>query len=236
MNTLSAIVFLLNIGLMAFIAYDVMKKKQPTDNSSAPEDTTESEGVPSPDGNRPEKKAGIGKSKFSMAEVRKIAERAAQAALEDAVAGEMTLDEVQFDDEPASSESNPATLDKEAMKAAFETDERIDAEVAASNGTSEPMATGSTFDELARAELILGRKTEPSTEEHQYVVRVFADFKDTQLMDHIPKYILDKLNECHRKVEELNEKKTPMHNVEPEKVKEYAEFILEDYLPKSHKH
>lgn len=233
MNTaLFAIVFLLNIGLMAFIAYDVMKKKTEKDDSTP----TESDETSEPETKSPKKRAGIGKSKFSMAEVRKIAERAAQAALEDAVAGEMNLDEVQFDDEKEMPVKNPATLDSEGMKNAFETDERIDAEVAESNGVSEPLASGSTFDELARAELILGRKTEPTSEEHQYVVRVFADFKDTQLMDHIPKYILDKLNECHRKVEEINENKNEPAVSEPEKVKDYSEFVLEDFLPKKHKH
>lgn len=229
-----AIVFAMNIGLMAYISYDVLKKKQKTVDT-ANDNEPNADAAKPPFDSQPTKKAGIGKSKFSMDEVRMIAQRAAETALADAVAGEIELDEVRFDDEDDTRLQNNATLDPDAVKIAFETDVRIDAEVAESNGVSEPMASGSTFDELARAELILGRKTEPTTEEHQYVVRVFADFKDTQLMDHIPKYILDKLNECHRKVEAMNEPKLSENKSEPVKVKNYEEFLLDDFLPSYHK-
>ena len=129
-------------------------------------------------------------------------------------------------------------MSPEEIKEAFETDNRIAEEIAASdNSVAEPIAEGATFDELARAELILGRKTAPTTEEHQYVVRVFADFKNTELMTHLPRYILDKLDECHRKVDEIAAEKesSKITAPEPVSVKAYGEFELSDFLPKYQK-
>ena len=51
-------------------------------------------------------------------------------------------------------------------------------------------------------------------------------------MDHIPRYILDKLDECQRKVEALGVK---VETTAPEKVSvnSFDEFIISDFIPKS---
>ena len=51
-------------------------------------------------------------------------------------------------------------------------------------------------------------------------------------MDHIPRYILDKLDECQRKVEAIGVK---IETTVPEKVSvnSFDEFIISDFIPKS---
>lgn len=237
-DILLASVFLLNIGLMAFIAFDVMRRKKdsneekPAEAPSTPEQT-QSSASPSPG-----RKAGIGRSKYSVDDVRKLVAKAAEAVVVEYFNEEIELEDVEFDEPKEIQAPAPPVLSSEEIKAAFETDERLAEEIAASDDSvAEPIAEGATFDELARAELILGRKTAPSSEEHQYVVRVFADFKNTELMNHLPRYILDRLDDCHRKVDEMAEAKetAKVATPEPVNVKAFGEFELSDFLPNYHK-
>lgn len=238
-DLLLAAVFLLNIGLMAFIAFDVMRRKKDS-NEEKPAETpsSSSEQTPSSVPKSPGLKAGIGRSKYSVDDVRKLVAKAAETVVVEYFNEEIELEDVEFDEPKETETPAPPALSSEEIKAAFETDERLAEEIAASDDSvAEPIAEGATFDELARAELILGRKSKPSSEEHQYVVRVFADFKNTELMNHLPRYILDRLDECHRKVDEMAEAKetAKVATPEPVNVKAFGEFELSDFLPKYHK-
>lgn len=237
-DLLLAAVFLLNIGLMALIAFDVMRRKKDTGEEKPDEAQSSSEQTPGAVPPSPGKKAGIGKSKYSVDDVRKLVAKAAEAVVVEYFNEDIELEDVEFDEPKETQTPAPPALSPEEIKAAFETDERLSDEIAASDDSvAEPIAEGATFDELARAELILGRKTAPSSEEHQYVVRVFADFKNTELMNHLPRYILDRLDECHRKVDEMAEAKgtAKITTPEPVNVKAFGEFDLSDFLPKYHK-
>lgn len=218
-DILLSAVFMLNLGLMILYLADFRKNKMKT-----PDNGTKSDKAEDSASDKPVRKNAVGKSKFSIDEVRRIAAKASEVAVAE-ILEEIDIEDVSFD-EPDSSALSP-----EEVKEAFETDLRIAEEIADSNDTVVmPSASGCDFDELARAELILGRKTEPSAEEHQYVVRVFASVKDTKLMDHIPKYILDKLEECHRKVEALDTAKEAT-SINKTEVKTFDEFVLSDFLP-----
>lgn len=238
-DLLLAAVFLLNIGLMAFIAFDVMRRKKDS-NEEKPTETPSSfpEQTPSSNSPSPGRKAGIGRSKYSVDDVRKLVAKAAETVVVEYFNEEIELDDVEFDVPEETHTSPPPALNSEEIKAAFETDERLAEEIAASDDSvAEPIAEGATFDELARAELILGRKSKPTSEEHQYVVRVFADFKNTELINHLPRYILDRLDECHHKVDEMAEAKetAKIATPEPVNVKAFGEFDLSDFLPKYQK-
>lgn len=238
-DLLLAAVFLLNIGLMAFITFDVMRRKKDS-NEEKPTETPSSfpEQTPSSNSQSPGRKAGIGRSKYSVDDVRKLVAKAAEAVVVEYFNEEIELEDVEFDEPKETQTPTPPALSPEEIKAAFETDERLAEEIAASDDSvAEPIAEGATFDELARAELILGRKSKPTSEEHQYVVRVFADFKNTELMNHLPRYILDRLDECHRKVDEMAEAKetAKVATPEPVNVKAFGEFELSDFLPKYQK-
>lgn len=237
-DLLLAAVFLLNIGLMALIAFDVMRRKKDTGEEKPDEAQSSSEQTPVAVPPSPGKKAGIGKSKYSVDDVRKLVAKAAEAVVVEYFNEDIELEDVEFDEPKEPQSPAHSALSPEEIKTAFETDERLAEEIAASDDSiAEPIAEGATFDELARAELILGRKTAPSSEEHQYVVRVFADFKNTELMNHLPRYILDRLDECHRKVDEMAEAKetAKITTPEPVNVKAFGEFDLSDFLPKYHK-
>lgn len=237
-DILLAAVFLLNIGLMALIAFDVMRRKKDSNEEKPVETPSTPEQTPSSVPPSPGRKAGIGRSKYSVDDVRKLVAKAAEAVVVEYFNEEIELEDVEFDESKEIQTLAPPALSSEEIKAAFETDERLAEEIAASDDSvAEPIAEGATFDELARAELILGRKTAPSSEEHQYVVRVFADFKNTELMNHLPRYILDRLDECHSKVDEMTEAKETAKVVTPEpvNVKAFGEFELSDFLPKYHK-
>lgn len=224
-DILLSAVFMVNIGLMILYLADFRKRKSTSSDSTSDESGKKGD-APS----KPVRQAGIGKSKFSIDDVKRIAAKASEVAVAE-VLEEIEIDDVQFDED--STYPNSATLSPEAIKEAFETDQRIAEEVAENDDSVVvPSASGCDFDELARAELILGKKTEPTNEEHQYVVRVFASVKDTQLMSHIPKYILDKLEECHRKVEAL-ETKTEVAVSDKVEAKTFDEFVLSDFLPNS---
>ena len=220
------IVFAMNIGAMLFIAMDYLRKTK----KSVSKESEDKAGELSASDESDSRKATVGKSKFSIEEARKRAYAAVDDYLES-----IEEDDVEFDKTPESA-NNSATLSPEDAKKAFETDERIAKEIADSdNSVAEPMASGVGFDELARAEVILGKKNEPSAEEHKYVVRVFTEFKDTQLMTKIPQALLDKLELCHKKVEAMAAKPAePAEPVStPATIKAYAEFSLSDILPKS---
>lgn len=237
-DLLLAAVFLLNIGLMALFAFDVMRRKKDIPEEKPGEVPNTPEQSPVAVLSSSGRKAGIGKSKYSVNDVRKLVAKAAEAVVVEYFNEDIELDDVEFDVPEESPAPAPPALNSEEIKAAFETDERLAEEIAASDDSvAEPIAEGATFDELARAELILGRKTAPSSEEHQYVVRVFADFKNTELMNHLPPYILDRLDECHRKVDEMAEAKetTKVATPEPVNVKAFGEFELSDFLPKYQK-
>lgn len=237
-DILLAAVFLLNIGLMALIAFDVMRRKKDSNEEKQAEVPSTPEQTQSSASTSPGRKAGIGRSKYSVDDVRKLVAKAAEAVVVEYFNEEIELEDVEFDEPKEHQIPTPPALSSEEIKAAFETDERLAEEIAESDDSvAEPIAEGATFDELARAELILGRKTAPSSEEHQYVVRVFADFKNTELMNHLPRYILDRLDECHRKVDEMAEAKetAKVATPEPVNVKAFGEFELSDFLPKYHK-
>lgn len=224
---LSAIVFLLNIAVMAYLTLDARKKK-PMASADEPE-------VIPPEKKSTGKKAGIGKSKYTIEDVRNIATKTAEAVVAEYFGEDIEEKDVGFDDDSTNSDSIPP-LSPEETEAAFQTDLRIADEIDASNDTpAEPMADGVTFDELARGEVILGRKTNLTTDEKQFVVRVFAKVTNTQLMEHIPRYILDKLDECSRTLDEKKAAKTSKqpYPKEPMKVEGFAEFDLSDYAPKS---
>lgn len=231
-DILLSLVFMLNMGFIVLFAIEFLKRNKPTESSEKndvadekPQDVTEHEPTTTP-----ARKAGVGKSKFSMDDVRRIAAKASENAVSEFLE-EMDIDDVEFDE--TESTVKPAQLSPEEIKAAFETDQRIADEISDSDDSvATPNATGADFDELARAELILGRKNEPTTEEHQYVVRVFASIKNTELMDHIPRYILDKLDECQRKVEGLGVK-VETTSSEKVSVNSFDEFIITDFIPKS---
>lgn len=237
-DLLLAAVFLMNIALMAYITLDVMRRKKDSSetNGATPETNDKSQDKPV---STPVRKAGIGKSRYSVNDVKKIVAKVTEAAVVELFNEDIEIDDVEFAvPEPSPASSTPPALSPEEIKEAFETDKRIAEEIAASdNSVAEPIAEGATFDELARAELILGRKTAPTSDEHQYVVRVFADFKNTELMTHLPRYILDKLDECHRKVDEMTAEKesSKITAPEPVNVKAYGEFELSDFLPKYQK-
>lgn len=224
---LSAIVFLLNIAVMAYLTLDARKKK-PISTDDEPKATP-------PEKKSSGKKAGIGKSRYTIDDVRNIATKTAEAVVAEYFSEDIEEKDVGFDD--SASTTNPITpLSSEETESAFQTDLRIADEIDASNDMpAEPMADGVTFDELARGEVILGRKTNLTTEEKQFVVRVFAKVTNTQLMEHIPRYILDKLDECSRTLDEKKAariSKQP-YPKEPMKVEGFAEFNLSDYAPKS---
>ena len=216
------LLFGLNIGAMVFVALDTLRRNRKTPPATP---TETSEEVTSGT-----KKAGVGKSKFSIEEAR----RRGYAAVDDYLET-LDVDDVEFD-ESTQTPAKPAALSPEETQKAFETDQRIAKEIADSDDSvAEPMASGMGFDELARAEVILGKKTEPSAEEHKYVVRVFADFKDTELMTKIPQALLDKLELCHKKVAEMDAPKSEKFEPKLQQpvIKGYAEFSLADFLPKS---
>ncbi|MCM1142710.1 MAG: hypothetical protein NC453_29410 [Muribaculum sp.] len=223
---LSAVVFLLNIAVMAYLTLDARRKKPATTND-------EPETAP-PEKKSTGKRAGIGKSKYSIEDVRNIATKTAEAVVAEYFSEDIEEKDVGFDDDSDESEPNK-TLSPEEIDTAFQTDLRIADEIDASNDTpAEPMADGVTFDELARGEVILGRKTNPTTEEKQYVVRVFAKVTNTQLMEHIPRYILDKLDECSRTLDEKKASKSASKQTkDPAEVGEFSEFDLSDLVPKS---
>lgn len=228
-DILLSLVFMLNMGFIVLFAIEFLKRYKSSEKSNEteekPKDVTEHEPT-----SASIRKAGVGKSKFSIDDVRRIAAKASENAVSEFME-EMNIEDVEFD-EPEQ-QSNTARLTPEEIKAAFETDQRISDEISDSDDSiATPNASGADFDELARAELILGRKTEPTTEEHQYVVRVFANFKNTELMDHIPRYILDKLDECQRKVEALGVK-VETTSSEKVSVNSFDEFIITDFIPKS---
>lgn len=215
-------------GFLALYAFDMLKKKRVDKNcgeSGEADEKTDSAKKATV------KKAIVGKSKYSIDDVRRIAVKASENAVNEII-GEIEIEEVEFDESESKSDSSNITpLSSEEVQAAFETDNRIADEIAdADDSVATPGASGCDFDELARAELILGRTTEPTTDEHKYVVRVFANFKDTELMDHIPKYILDKLEECQRKVEAMTAKS---ESQPPEKVSvgAFTEFVISDFIP-----
>lgn len=215
-------------GFLALYAFDVLKKKHQDKSSEESADTDENTDVPK---KTAIKKAGVGKSKYSIDDVRRIAAKASENAVNEII-GELEIDDVEFDEpESTSDKPNITPLSSKEVQDAFETDNRIADEISeADDSVAAPGASGCDFDELARAELILGRKTEPTTEEHKYVVRVFANFKNTELMDHFPKFILDKLEECQRKVEAMTAKsdsKTP----EKVAVGAFTEFEISDFIP-----
>lgn len=234
-DILLAAVFLLNIALMAYITLDVMRRKKDSSAETASDSTDTKPESQVESVSAPVRKAGIGKSRYSVDDVKKIVAKATEAAVVELFIEDIELDDVEFDvPEESTTPSSPAALSPEEIDEAFETDNRIAEEIAANdNSVAEPIAEGATFDELARAELILGRKTAPTTEE----VRVFADFKNTELMTHLPRYILDKLDECHRKVDEIAAEKesSKITTPEPVSVKAYGEFELSDFLPKYQK-
>lgn len=215
-------------GFLALYAFDVLKKKRQDKSSEESAETDENTDVPK---KTTIKKAGVGKSKYSIDDVRRIAAKASENAVNEII-GELEIDDVEFDEpESTSDKPNITPLSSKEVQDAFETDNRIADEISeADDSVAAPGASGCDFDELARAELILGRKTEPTTEEHKYVVRVFANFKNTELMDHIPKFILDKLEECQHKVETMTAKsdsKTP----EKVEVGAFTEFVISDFIP-----
>lgn len=215
-------------GFLALYAFDVLKKKR---GNKIHDVSSENDDEPDSSKKETVKKAGVGKSKYSIDDVRRIAVKASENAVNEII-GEMDIEDVEFDEsetQPVNANITPMSSDE--VKKAFETDNRIADEIAeADDSVATPEAFGCDFDELARAELILGRTTEPTTDEHKYVVRVFANFKNTELMDHIPQSILDKLEECQRKVEAMTAKAEhqPQDKVS---VGAFTEFVISDFIP-----
>ena len=238
-DILLAAVFLLNVALMAYISFDVIRRKKDSSAEKAGEAPDVTEETKVGEASTQIRKAGIGKSRYSVDDVKRIVAKATEAAVVELFNEDIEIDDVEFDvPEDSATPPYPQALSHEEINEAFETDKRIAEEIAASDtSVVEPKADGATFDELARAELILGRKSAPTTEEHRYVVRVFADFKNTELMTRLPRYILDKLDECHRKADEIAAERESSRIAAPEtvNVKAYGEFELADFLPKYQK-
>ncbi len=221
-----AAVFLMNVALMALISLDVHKR-----SSSTKEESKESNHISENSNDIPAKKAGIGKSKFSVEDVKKFATHSSGESIDKCVGNDM--EDVEF--EESENTHNSATLDPEGIKKAFETDDRLADEIAESDDSvSQPLAGGDFFEELARTEVILGSKKEPTSEESQYVVKVFGTFRNTELMAKLPQSIKDKLNECHRKVADMmNDIPDEKDNSHTVVIKTFDEFTIRDIIPSS---
>ena len=134
-DLLLAAVFLLNIALMAYITLDVMRRKKDSSetNGDTPDTNDKSQSEPA---STPVRKAGIGKSRYSVNDVKKIVAKATEAAVVELFNEDIEIDDVEFAvPEPSPASATPPALSSEEIKEAFETDNRIAEEIAASDNS-----------------------------------------------------------------------------------------------------
>ena len=96
-DLLLAAVFLLNIALMAYITLDVLRRKKDSsaETTGGSADTKSESHAES--GSTPVRKAGIGKSRYSVDAVRKIVAKATEAAVVELFNEDIEIDDVEFD-------------------------------------------------------------------------------------------------------------------------------------------
>ena len=113
-DILLSVVFMLNMGFIVLFAIDFLKRYKTNqsvdknvDADENPKDVTEHEPT-----SAPTRKAGVGKSKFSMDDVRRIAAKASENAVSEFLE-EMDIEDVEFDETESS--VKPAQLSPEEI-------------------------------------------------------------------------------------------------------------------------
>ena len=109
-----------------------------------------------------------------------------------------------------------------------------------------PLASGVGFEQIAEVAAIVSDNKEPTPEEHKFVFKIYKQIRGTELTARLPKPMLEKLFECHRKVEEnpeafkdipdlIEAHKKSVKATKRKAIPDFSNFDMSDYLPKSSK-
>lgn len=150
----------------------------------------------------------VGLSTYNVNDLKKLVTDIIAPIMKDCIEAAIEMKDVQFEESKTAREFAPVRMTPEQEARAFDDNrdsegmlEREDNTVAAPNS----FATGADFDTLAKAQMILQSEGEPTPEEHKIVVDMYHSVEGTEFCARLPKALLEKLYECHRRAEAHDE-------------------------------
>lgn len=150
----------------------------------------------------------VGLSTYNVNDLKKLVTDIIAPIMKDCIEGAIEMKDVQFEESKTARESASARMTPEQEARAFDDNrdreemlDREDNTVAAPNS----FATGADFDTLTKAQMILQSDGVPTPEEHKIVVDMYHSVEGTEFCARLPKALLEKLYECHRRAEAHDE-------------------------------
>lgn len=150
----------------------------------------------------------VGLSTYNVNDLKKLVTDIIAPIMKDCIEAAIEMKDVQFEESKTAREPASARMTPEQEARAFDDnrdrEEILDTEdntVAAPN----TFASGADFDTLAKAQMILQSDGVPTPEEHKIVVDMYHSVEGTEFCARLPKALLEKLYECHRRAEAHDE-------------------------------
>ena len=150
----------------------------------------------------------VGLSTYDVNDLKKLVTDIIAPIMKDCIEAAIEMKDVQFEESKTAREPASARMTPEQEARAFDDNrdreemlDREDNSVAAPN----TFATGADFDTLAKAQMILQSDGVPTPEEHKIVVDMYHSVEGTEFCARLPKTLLEKLYECHRRAEAHDE-------------------------------
>lgn len=150
----------------------------------------------------------VGLSTYNVNDLKKLVTDIIAPIMKECIEAAIEMKDVQFDESKIARETVSARMTPEQEARAFDDNrdredmlDKEDNTVAAPN----TFATGADFDTLAKAQMILQSDGVPTPEEHKIVVDMYHSVEGTEFCARLPKTLLEKLYECHRRAEAHDE-------------------------------
>lgn len=146
--------------------------------------------------------SAVGQSTFDYGKFKEMVREVMIPVVKECIAEAMDARECEFVESKKKAEEIPsARMTKEQEEAAFD-DNRNDEELLQSQDDTpavhNPLAGGSTFEEIATATVYLNQSGNPTPPQRKLILKVFSDVKGTQLEDILPQSMRERMYECHR--------------------------------------
>lgn len=146
----------------------------------------------------------VGLSTYNVNDLKKLVTDIIAPIMKDCIEAAIEMKDVQFEESKYARETVSARMTPEQEARAFDDNrdreemlDREDNTVVAPN----TFATGADFDTLAKAQMILQSDGVPTPEEHKIVVDMYHSVEGTEFCARLPKALLERLYECHRRAE-----------------------------------
>lgn len=150
--------------------------------------------------------SAIGASTFDYGQFRDMIKEVMLPIVKECIATAMEARECEFVGETKkNTDTEPdARMSKEQEQESWKDNRDVEERLLKEDDTPampNPLADGTSFDEIAHATVMVETPGNPTPKQHRFIVKVFHQLEGTQLEDLMPDSLREKVYACHREAE-----------------------------------